>query len=129
MSKRSRLYIPRGKADWRRLINEQEVVAVLERHGFEIVDFGTLTAIDQIRKVANADAIVSVLGAGSAITAFSPPDCVQIQLSTPKIVGTLGTVAYAAIFGQPYARINGEAVTPEEVAAAGLPPTFGPVLN
>ena len=119
---RRRLYIPRGRAEWRRLVNEPELISTLARHGIETIDLGAMPAAEQIRTVANAEIIVSVLGAASQITLFSPPDCVQVQLTPPEFLGTFGPVAFAAVMGQPYARIYGRVATPEDVAIAGLAP-------
>jgi hypothetical protein len=117
---RPRLYIPRGVAGWRRLGNETEVLSILNSFGVHSIDLSNLSAAEQIGAVSNAELIVCVLGAASEITVFAPPDCAIIELTPPEFVGTFGPVAFADIYGQPFARLVGRALSVEETAAAGL---------
>ena len=59
-----RLYISRGKAGKRRIVNEDDVIAVLLRFGFEIVHAEELSFEQQVRICSRARYIVSNHGAG-----------------------------------------------------------------
>ncbi|MBM3515388.1 MAG: glycosyltransferase family 61 protein [Alphaproteobacteria bacterium] len=117
-----RLFIPRRGARWRRLVNESSVQVTLSKFGFESVDLATDGAEDQIRRVAAAEMIVVSQGAAGAITVFSSPHCVVIELMPPRFAATLGPTAFSAVLNQPYHRIVGRVATADEAAAVGLPP-------
>lgn len=123
--KRPRYYLPRGNASWRRLINEPQLMSLMEKYDVQPIDFSVMSAVEQIRTISNAEMVISVLGAASEITIFTPSDCAVIDLSPPGFAGTFGPVAFAAVLNQAYARIFGKEVTAAEVAAAGLPPSVG----
>jgi hypothetical protein len=62
--KDERLYISRGKAGKRRIVNEDDVIAILRRFGFEIVRAEELSFEQQVRICSRARYIVSNHGAG-----------------------------------------------------------------
>ncbi|MBM3515038.1 MAG: glycosyltransferase family 61 protein [Alphaproteobacteria bacterium] len=119
-SKRTRLFIPRGRAKWRRVTNESEITRILTARGVETIDLESMSAADQIRSVSNAELIVSVNGAGSAITMFAPVDCVQMQFVLPEFIGSFGTRGFAADLSQPYFKVVGRIASEAEVRAADL---------
>lgn len=59
-----KVYVTRRNAKVRRLINEKEVAAHLEKRGFEVVALEALPLRDQIRRIAEAEIIVAQHGAG-----------------------------------------------------------------
>lgn len=59
-----RLYVSRADATWRRVVNEEEVAAVLDEHGFERILPGSLPLREQLAAFAEADAVVGAHGAG-----------------------------------------------------------------
>lgn len=119
-SDRPKLLIPRGNAQWRRVLNEHEMLAVLKKYGVESVELSKMSARDQIATVSNARLFVTTIGAASEIAAFLPPDCAVIEIVPAQMGAALGPVAFAATFNQPYARLVGRLATDAEVAAAGL---------
>jgi hypothetical protein len=60
----SRIYISRAKAGKRRLVNETEVAALLQRRQFEVVYAEELSYRDQVALFFNAQVVVGVHGAG-----------------------------------------------------------------
>ena len=56
---RRRLYLTRRTASFRRVLNEEALLPVLESHGFEIFDPGTLTVVEQAKIFTSAEAIIS----------------------------------------------------------------------
>ena len=59
----SRIYVTRSKAQRRRITNEIELQAALERCGFKIVELGFDNPLEQIDFFRNAEIIMSVHGA------------------------------------------------------------------
>ncbi len=75
-----RIYVSRRDANARRVLNEDAVLAVLQRHGFELVVPGALSVAEQIRAFAGAEVVVAPHGAGNSNIAFCPPGAVFLEL-------------------------------------------------
>ncbi len=63
-SKKKRIYISRKNSETRRLKNEDEILTILAKYEFDIVDFDKLSFEDQLRYAVNSEIIVSAHGAG-----------------------------------------------------------------
>ncbi|MEQ6121918.1 glycosyltransferase family 61 protein [Reichenbachiella sp. MALMAid0571] len=70
--KAKNIYISRGKALKRKIINEQEVLNVLLRHNFISVELESLPFTDQVSLFNNAEVVCGVHGAGLSNMIFSP---------------------------------------------------------
>lgn len=77
------LYIGRGDAPVRRLVNEDEVVRSLAPLGFRKVLLTGMPLADQIALFAQARAIVAPHGAGLANIAFCQPGTTVIEIVSP----------------------------------------------
>lgn len=64
----------------RAVLNEAEVLALLQPLGFEVVDPGDLSVVDQIRTFAEADVIVAPHGASLANLPFCSPGSTLLEL-------------------------------------------------
>lgn len=60
----NKVYITRKNAQKRKIINEDDLIPVLMKYDFEIVDFDNLTFFEQLSYVVSADILVSLHGAG-----------------------------------------------------------------
>ncbi len=69
-----RLYISRGKAAFRRIVNESEITPLLEVNGFETVLCEDLSLAEQVRFFAKATAIIGGHGAGLTNLIYCMPD-------------------------------------------------------
>jgi capsular polysaccharide biosynthesis protein len=107
---RPRIYVPRTNAQWRRVMNEDEIMALLVNHGFTAVHLEQMSAAEQIDLVSRAEMIVMAGGASSPITMFAPTDCVVVEMVNRHIVGTFGAVAFGHILGFVVQRLVGEDV-------------------
>jgi capsular polysaccharide biosynthesis protein len=107
---RPRIYVTRNNAQWRRIVNEDEVLAVLDGFGFKVVRLEEMSAAEQVELVSQAEIIVMTTGAASPITSFAPTDCIVLELTNRHLVGTFGSVAFSHILGQILDRIVGEDV-------------------
>lgn len=82
-----RLYVTRGTAPrTRRLVEEDEVFAILERRGFVRIDPGALSVQEQIDHFAAARVIVAPHGAALANLNFCRPGVRLLELFAPGYV-------------------------------------------
>ena len=80
VSSSDKVYISRGKARARRVINEKEVVAVLNEHGFCVVHFEDYPFEQQVKIILNARYVVANHGAGLTNMLFLPPGSSVFEL-------------------------------------------------
>lgn len=59
-----RIYVTRGRAAKRRLVNEAEILPLLKHHGFQIVCMEELSLVEQVRLAAASTVIAGLHGAG-----------------------------------------------------------------
>jgi capsular polysaccharide biosynthesis protein len=83
---RRRLYVTR-QASRRGIVNHNEVLATLERHGFSEVPAESLSVAEQIELFAQAEAVIGVHGAGLANAVFSAPGTLLIELQPERREG------------------------------------------
>lgn len=62
--KSKRIYISRRSAKFRKILNEDEIVQVMLKHAFEIVDMDTIPFREQIAVMMGVEVVVSLHGAG-----------------------------------------------------------------
>jgi hypothetical protein len=80
-----RLYVTRSSR--RRIVNHDEVLVTLERHGFSEVSAEGLSVSEQIALFAQAEAVIGVHGAGLANAVFSAPGSLIIELQPERREG------------------------------------------
>jgi capsular polysaccharide biosynthesis protein len=97
-----RVYLSRGNATRRRLTNEVDVVAVLERHGFEPVKIDGSDPAEQIRVVRDADHLVGLHGAELTNLMFLRPGARMLELRHPNQLFNDAYVRLAAQMGVRY---------------------------
>lgn len=73
-----RLYVSRRDAR-RRIVNEDEIIALLVPHGFEVVHPGDMSLTDQIRTFSEAQVVVGPHGAGLTNLIFSPEGATLVE--------------------------------------------------
>jgi capsular polysaccharide biosynthesis protein len=81
-----RLYVSRGLAFYRRVLNEADVIQLLRRHGFEEVQFEQLCLREQAESMATCEAIVAPHGAGLSNIVFCSPGTKVIEIFSPELV-------------------------------------------
>jgi capsular polysaccharide biosynthesis protein len=105
-----RLYVSR--ASRRRIVNHDEVLATLERHGFSEVSAEGLSVSEQIALFARAEAVIGVHGAGLTNAVFSSPGALLIELQPERREGLqLLFWNVAAVCGLRYIRIVCKSLT------------------
>lgn len=76
-----RIYLSRRDATSRRLVNEAELSALLQRYGFETHVTGEMSLADQIALFSEADAVIAAHGAGMANMLFCPPGATVLEVA------------------------------------------------
>lgn len=96
----------------RRIVNEDELRATLERHGFAGVSAEGLSASEQIALFAQAEAAIGVHGVGLANSVFCAPGTLLIELQPERREGLqLLYWNVAAVSGLRYIRIVCKSLT------------------
>jgi capsular polysaccharide biosynthesis protein len=103
----ARIYVARGAAPRRRVINEMAVEKLLTSHGFTLINPDAMTMDEQIELFAGASIVVGPHGAGLTNAIFMAPGGVLVELThTKRVVWTYHEVACAA--KQAYACVVGD---------------------
>jgi capsular polysaccharide biosynthesis protein len=100
-----RLYVSRAHAE-RRVVNEDELLPVLARHGVERVFAEELDAAEQIRLFAGAELVAGPHGAGIHNHLFAPDRARVVELYNPRYLG-LSALGSAALVGQEHWHLFG----------------------
>jgi hypothetical protein len=102
----ARLYVGRNDASGRRVVNEGEVVAMLERYGFEATTMADRSMREQAARFASAEIIVAPHGGALANLVFAPERSALIELIPANYVSayyfllaTSRGIAYDAVMG------------------------------
>ncbi|HXJ82723.1 MAG TPA: glycosyltransferase family 61 protein [Candidatus Methylomirabilis sp.] len=80
---RTRLYVSRADAAWRRLLNEDECLDQLRPLGFEKVVLGTMSVREQALRFSTADVVVAPHGSGLTNLVFCDPATKVVELCSP----------------------------------------------
>lgn len=88
-----KLYVSRKDASGRRIKNEDELVAVLRKFGYQDIDLGKMPIASQIKFFSCADNIISMHGAALANLVFAHTGARVVEI----FPSTYGTPAYAII--------------------------------
>ena len=81
-----RIYISRSKARYRRVLNEEDVVEVLEQFGFVSILPESMSLTEQIAHFYHAEVIVAAHGSGLTNTIFSRHGTKVIELVSPHYI-------------------------------------------
>ena len=110
-----RVYVNRGQVWHRRVVNEPEIVNTLQRYGFESVALETLSLLEQIALMANAEVVIAPHGAGLTNIVFCDPGTKIIEFLYPASVNVMyWTIAEEMKFEYYYLMAEGD-VPPENV--------------
>lgn len=106
----NRIYVSREKANRRRVVNRDEVMAVLSEFGFESYVLEDLTVLEQAKLFANAEIVVGPHGAGLTNLMYSR-DTAVIELFGPQKKTTYYRLSKS--LGFEYRSITGKKVSPD----------------
>jgi len=86
VSRRRRIYVSRGMAKYRRVLNEASVIQFLRLHGFEEISLETLSVRQQASVMAECEVIVAPHGGGLSNVVFCSPGTKVIEIFSPELV-------------------------------------------
>ena len=105
-SRGSRLFITRRGSTFRNVENEDQLAALCQRYGFDVIMPETMSFADQVARFAAAEAVIGVKGAALTNIIFCPSSCAVVVLSPADFVDPFywdiagqRQMAYAEIFG------------------------------
>ncbi|MGB3237229.1 MAG: glycosyltransferase 61 family protein [Geitlerinemataceae cyanobacterium] len=81
-----RIYISRGNAKSRRVLNEDEVIQLLEKLGFVSVTLESMSVVEQASILGNASVVIAPHGSGLTNLAFCQPGTKVIEIFSPNYV-------------------------------------------
>ncbi|ATJ92227.1 hypothetical protein HK16_16025 [Acetobacter senegalensis] len=106
-----RLYVARPGSP-RCVVQEENLLALLHRHGFRVVDPAGLTFLEQIQLFKNAECVVGVMGAGMTNILFCPPGAKVITLAPATMPDTFFAFI-AGLRGLEYHELRGQMMDTE----------------
>jgi len=106
-AKRTRFFVSRARAKWRRILNEAELIEALAKFEVETVYMEDMTLDEQLDLVSQSELIVMTAGASSPITMLAPINCKIVELTIPIFAAVFGSRSWARIIGQQFHRIDG----------------------
>jgi capsular polysaccharide biosynthesis protein len=83
-----RLYISRGLAGYRRVLNEDNVINFLKQHGFEVAMMETMSVPEQAAVMASCDVVVAPHGGGMSNIIFCSQGTKIVEIYSPELVAT-----------------------------------------
>lgn len=113
--KREKIYVIRRNANYRNLLNENDVIEKLIKLDFAIIDLNDFSILDQIKLFSNAKTIVSTIGSGLTNIVFCQPGTKVFEIS-PKFnfeyesVFSLRYKSICSILNLDYVKINADSV-------------------
>jgi capsular polysaccharide biosynthesis protein len=92
---RRKIYVLRGQTARRRILNEEEVCAIFQRHGFEIFDCSNLPICEQAALFAESQFIAGAHGAAFSNLVFCQPGASVLEIfATPQNQKTYWLVSH-----------------------------------
>ncbi|MDC0057424.1 glycosyltransferase family 61 protein [Alphaproteobacteria bacterium] len=80
---KDKIYVTRQNANYRNLINEEDVVNILKKDGFRTVDLNNMNVFEQIELFSNAKFVVSPTGSSLTNLVFCSPGTKVVEIK-PK---------------------------------------------
>jgi capsular polysaccharide biosynthesis protein len=101
-----RLFVSRGSAASRRVVNEAEIEPVLAAHDFEVIDPAGMSIAEQVALFSQASAVVGPHGAGLTNLLFSAPGTRVVELFAASAAQEVSNYrVLASHLGMPYSRL------------------------
>lgn len=80
-----KLYISRQGANYRKVLNEDQVQSEVKKFGYEVIRFEDMSLVDQAKTTLSAKSIVSIHGAGLTNMIFMRPGCNVLEFRRNRI--------------------------------------------
>lgn len=119
-----KLYLKRGDVTKRRILNEERVIKLLSKHGFEVIEPDKLSISEQAAVMQDAKIIISAHGAALTNLLFAPENCTVVEIFSPDyfrtdcfytLSGILNLDYWYIVGTKPAGAEWGDITVPEEV--------------
>jgi capsular polysaccharide biosynthesis protein len=100
--RREKIYVSRGDAMRRKIVNDAELATALASYGYRTIELSGMSLADQVASFAYASHVVSLHGAGLSNVAFALPGTKVLEIF-PERYGTPAFAVIAASVGCSYA--------------------------
>lgn len=81
-----RVYISRTSARYRKVVNENDLIVFLEKHGFKVYDFAGLAVVEQANIINQAKIVVAPHGAALTNLVFAKPGTKVLELFSAEYI-------------------------------------------
>ena len=79
-----RVYVTRKQARGRKIINEDDLITLLEKYGFETIAFEDFSFVEQVRLMSNTEVLISIHGAALTNMIFMPSNGIVFEFIPKK---------------------------------------------
>ncbi len=110
---RTRIFVSRRAAAHRRMVNENEILALLEPLGFKAVMPEQMALAEQARVFAGAEVVIAPHGSGLANYVYCRPGGTVVEIVNPRGAET-GCMTIAARRGLRHGMLYGDGIDPAE---------------
>jgi hypothetical protein len=115
-----RIYVSRSKAQYRRVLNEENLIALLKKHSFEIINAEDLDIEEQASIFSSAQVLISIHGAGLTNCIFMKPESKVVEIRRYENGPTnVGYWHLAESLGQQYYYYNGTPDSDQTIVGRG----------
>ncbi|GAB2958284.1 hypothetical protein GCM10027048_26510 [Hymenobacter coalescens] len=109
-----RVYVSRNRQQWRHLTNEPEVLAVLQRYGFETVYFEEMSFVEQVRTMYETAIFIGIHGANMTNVLFMNPGTHAIEMLSETYINP-SYLSMASSIGVTYSVVPSKLGSPPNV--------------
>jgi capsular polysaccharide biosynthesis protein len=102
-----RIFISRSEAAYKRLINEDQLLPLIEAFGFSVVRAEKLSLPQQVRTFSKAKVVLGAHGGGLTNILFSPPSALLLELQDARFAPRRWFWKVASILGHHYSTMTG----------------------
>ena len=103
-----RIYISRSKALNRKVLNDDQVIALLKEYDFEVVNFEDFSIEQQIQLANSTSIMISMHGAGLTNAIFMPKETAVLEFRRDKVYHNQCYWHLSAALGQKYYYLFGQ---------------------
>jgi Glycosyltransferase 61 len=84
----TKYYISRAGAGYRRVLNEEQVLRMLQARGFQVLEMEKLSVPEQAAVMASCEVLVAPHGGGMSNIIFCSPGAKVVEIYSPELVAT-----------------------------------------
>jgi capsular polysaccharide biosynthesis protein len=106
-----RVYISREAAAFKRLVNEEQLLPVIRKHGFALARTENISFVQQVQIFSKAKAVLAPHGSGITNMLFCPPNAQLLELQDARFAPRHWYWKLASMLGHQYSTMTGSPTT------------------